>query len=261
MIVGMMFCKNEADVLPMTITDAMRHVDSLFISDDGSTDKSWDIIQYYRQKYPSKIEHVQQHPDSLDQGQRSSMLNLIRSRYKPEDTWVQIIDADMLLHTDNLSETIVRNSRADMLVNWYIMNAVRDHWEGVHQWYPNWPEDLRVLMPKFHILEQVTYTFRPMPALYYTTEWKPWPKGFTKYVKDTDERPNPTRDTVPILLHYGYRGPTHVFSRLGGRPKDKYGQEYDSIPSILHTFNCFNGKYNRSPLARMDPREAWEAGL
>lgn len=263
MIVGMMFCKNEADVLPLTIPAAMRVVDSLFISDDGSHDSSWEIIKYYKQQYPNKIEHIQQRPDPLDQGQRAALLDEIRRRYKPQDTWVQLIDADMVVDvadSDTLQRFIDANARSNAVVKWAVMNAVRENWEGVHQFYPSWPEDLRTLMPKFHVLEKVFYTFRPFPDLYYNAEWKPWPKGFSKYIKDTDDGHTPTKWSVPLLLHYGYRGPTHLFQRLGGKSKDKYGQEYDSIEKIAATFNCFNGTYNRSPLALRDPRDAWEVG-
>lgn len=259
MIVGLMFCKNEGDVLPVTIPAAMRLVDSLFISDDGSGDGSWEIIKYFHQNYPDKIELIRQQPDQKDQGQRQALLNEVRNRYKPEDTWVQVIDADMILHTDNLRQTIEINATKDSIVNWVIMNAVRQNWEGVHQFYPHWPEDIRKIMPLFHRLEKVTYSFRPYPELYYTPEWKPWPKGFGKYVKNRDDNtPLATKETVPLILHYGYRGPTHVYKKLGGRPKDKYGQEYDSIESVSRTFNFFNGTYNIGPFVKEDPREAWE---
>lgn len=262
MIVGMMYCKNEADVLPMTIPDAMRHVDHLFIADDGSTDKSWEMIQFYRDQYPTKVVSIRQRPDPNDQGQRQSMLSDIQKWYKPEDTWVQLIDADMLIDTGNwtLKDLIEMNAKSNSIVNWYVMNAVREFWGGASEWYPNWPEDLRSLMPLFHVLEKVTYTFRPYPDLYYAPGWKPWPKGFGKYLDPNEVKLPPLKYTVPLMLHYGYRGPEHVFSRMGGRPTDKYGQEYGSLAAVACTFNCFNGTYNRGPLVRSDPRDAWEVG-
>lgn len=254
MIVGMMYCRNEADVLPLTIEDALKKVDSLFISDDGSSDKSWDIIKYYKANYP-KIEHIQQKPNPKDQGQRQALLDEIRRRYKPEDTWVQLIDADMVLHTDNLAETIRANASENILVRWDIMNAVRLNWDGVYQFYPNWPDTLPHIMPMFCFLESVPYSFRPFPDLFYTEDWKPWPKGFQKHFKEVPVKPdflNP-----PIILHYGYRGPAHVFAKMGGRPVDKYGQCYDSVETIKATFRCFSGKTNNSTNCFTDVRQAW----
>ena len=262
-IVGVMYCKNEADVLPITIPAALKLVDSLFIADDGSTDKSWDIIQYFKQHYP-KVEYVQQKPNPVDQGQRQDLLNEIRRRYKAENTWVQAIDADMTLHTTDLHALIESNKRENVTVLWAVMNAVRDYWDDVHQFYPNWPEDIRTLMPNFHRIESVTYSYRPMPDLYFTQAWRAWPKGFGKYVTSgSTDRPQP--GTPPaLLLHYGYRGPTHMLARWNpSRPLiDKQGVDHTSIDTINRTNPYFNGLFNRDPLfVDADPYEAWRKGL
>lgn len=267
-IVGMMFCKNEADIISTTILDAFRHVDSLFISDDGSTDKSWDIIKYFKQAYPDKIEHIQQKPDPNDQAQRTSLFLEIQKRYKAENTWVQVVEADMILYTSDLRSQIRVANRSDVLVEWDIMNAVRPHWEGVHEFFPNWPEDIRNIMPKFHRLETLVYTYRPLPGLYFTPEWRPIPRGFGVYLEMDASyvripRKQLTVKDVPLLCHYGYRGPTHSMFKWNNRKNksapiiSRHGEDFTSIESLLKTNNYYNGTYNRNACTSDTPEEAW----
>lgn len=267
-IVGMMFAKNEADILPLTITEAMKQVDSLFIADDGSTDGSWEIIQYYKQQYPNKVEYIQQAPVIGDQGQRNALLGHIRTRYKAENTWVQTIESDIVLHTHDLKAVIAKTNREDVSVNWHCMNAIRPYWEGVHQFYPNWPESIRTIMPRFHWTEEFAcYTYRPLPELFYSPIWRPWPNGFSHYhtsnYKSTRRNKMKTAH-VPMALHYGYRGPSHMMAKWNRmkikpqNPNPKHGYDYTSLETLSATFTCFNGHYNRSPNTGGTPEEAWE---
>lgn len=267
-IVGMMFCKNEADIISTTLLDAFRHVDSMFISDDGSTDGSWEIINYFKQAYPDKIEHIQQNPDPNDQAQRTSLFKLIQERYKAENTWVQVVEADMILYTHDLKSQIETAKRSDVLVEWDIMNAVRPYWEHVHHFFPHWPEDIRDIMPRFHRLESLVYTYRPLPGLYFTKDWRPTPRGFGVYLdKDTEYvRKRPREKTVkevPLLCHYGYRGPTHAMSKWQRRSNreapivSRHGEDHTSIVSILKTNKYYNGTYNRNVSVSDTPEEAW----
>ncbi len=265
-VVAMMFAKDEVDILPTTLQAAMKIVDSIFISDDGSVDGTWEIIQYYARVYPHKFEHIQQSPDKLDQGQRNALLREIRKRYKPENTWVQTIEADIILHTTDLRALIAQCSRQDVAMNWHNMNAVRDDWAGVHEFYPNWPEDIRKIMPNFHWLEEFScYTYRPLPELYFDHIWRPWPRGFSHYLQPEARKRRNKLDgnKTPLSLHYGYRGPTHLMTKWNRlkvkptRPFTKYGFDYTSIDTLSKTFYCFNGVYNRAPSVRPDPVDAF----
>lgn len=267
-IVGLMFCKNEADIIKVTIPSAMQHVDSMFISDDGSTDGSWEIIQYFKQQYPDKIEHIQQKPNPKDQGQRQDLLDEIRRRYKPENTWVQTLDADMTLGITDLRSVIAKNHRENVSVKWALMNAVRDYWEGVHHFYPHWPEDIRNIMNKFHRIETIPYTYRPLPGLYFPPEWRPWPKGFGAYMTPGSADRHHDLENPPLMLHYGYRGPTHMMARWNRRPVKPQslitnrGEDYTSVETINATNLYFNGTYNRdSRYVFASPFEAWKASL
>lgn len=268
-IVGMMFAKNEVDILPKTIPEAIKLVDSLFIADDGSVDGTWDLIKYFKHAYPDKIEHIQQLPSKRDPAQRNSLLGEIRNRYKPENTWVQMIEADIVLYTNDLHATIANANKNNVNICWHNMNAARADWSDIHSFYPHWPEDISKVMPLFHWIEEFpAYSFRPLPKLEFdSNNWRPWPRGFTNYLTEEQLKrgPRAKMKMPPLTLHYGYRGPTHLWTKWqrnpnkSDRPMIKHGIDYTSLETLTNTFPYFNGKYNRNPHTLSNPVEAWKS--
>jgi glycosyltransferase involved in cell wall biosynthesis len=262
-IVGMMFAKNEADVLPFTIAAALPHVHSLFIADDGSVDGSWEIMKYFKHAYPDKVEHVQQKPTKGDQGQRGQMLDLIRARYKAENTWVQTIEADIILGTDNLREIIRIYNKEDVAVDWECINAARRDWDSVHSLYPHWPDHIQRIMPELHHLEPFkAYTYRPLPKLFFEPHWRPWPHGFSYYYTPGWKSTRTERlGERPFALHYGYRGPTHLMykRRLYNLPlvDPKNGWDYRTVEDLTRTCPYFSGAYNSAKNAHLTALDAW----
>lgn len=247
-IVGMMWNLNEADVLEETITAFLPHVDSLFIADDGSNDGSWDIIKSLKAS-TSKIEHIQQKPSpKVDKGQRNSLLNEIRRRYKPENTWVQTMESDMTIAPFiDLRDNLSRSTVLDMAMYWRTWNAIRDvgSWYEVDT-YPNWNEPVLKLMNKAHRLEDMMYTFRPLPDLFYGNRWRPWPNGFARYmtgvIREDRWKPQP-----PVIVHYGHRGPTHFWEKykhLGNFHPRYKNWDLRSVGSVELTVSYFNGDWN-----------------
>ena len=124
-IVGMFWNKGEGDILEEILLNALPHVDSMFIADDGSTDNSWDIIQSIAKAHPDKVEHIQQKPNPNDKAQRNALLNEIRRRYKPEDTWVQIMESDIMILDTDIKQAIKDWAIEDIAVEWQALNALR----------------------------------------------------------------------------------------------------------------------------------------
>lgn len=244
-IVGVMFARNEMDVIEETITSVLPHLDSLFISDDGSTDKTWDIVKGLKQNY-KKIEHIQQKPDKNDKGQRQSLLNEIRRRYKAENTFCQTIEADVQILDTSVRDAIKNFAQADSIVTWLMMNAVRPKgtWKDVDL-YPNWGgKSIREIMPMCHRLEELVYSWRPYPDVQFTDVWKPYPVGYGKYLGNSKARKGRWR---PLLAHYGYRSPRHFWMKYKsmGSHHTKY-KDWDltSIESVERTVPFFNGQWN-----------------
>jgi hypothetical protein len=250
-IVGMMWNKNEGDILAYTIADAVGKVDSLFIADDGSTDRSWDVINASKGWFDN-IEHIQQAPDKNDPAQRTALLNEIRRRYKSEDTWVQVIESDIMILDTDVRKAIKERAIADTCVKWSLINAVippdRD-WDEFDT-YPHWDGPIQEIMTHGHWIEEMTYTFRPHPELYYSGPWRPWPKGFGAF--GVAKQPV-TGDYTPLLAHYGYRGPTHVHEKYGDKKVRKYPSwDFTSPEAAKRTMYYFNGQWNSNawPLSR-----------
>ena len=240
-IVGMMWNKNEGDLLPYTIASALENVDTLVIADDGSTDNSWDIIQGFANSHKDQIEHIQCTPDKADKGQRQALLNLIQSRYRAEDTWVQIIESDiMILDTD--IRRAIRERSNDAQLKWQLLNASPapgEDWDDIDE-FPNWSIPIQEIMTHAHKLELMTYTFRPFVGLRYDyVGWRPWPQGFTLVPSKTMSDPT---DYTPLLAHYGYRGPTHFFKKYGHLDSHPRYDNWnlDSVETIKETVSFFN---------------------
>jgi glycosyltransferase involved in cell wall biosynthesis len=240
---------NEADILPYTLEAAMPHVDSLFIADDESTDASWAIIEAFKLRYPDKIEYVRRERKPGDKGQRQALLNEIRRRYKPEETWVQTIESDIMILDTDVRWAIENKSRHDVGVSWQLLNAIRKEWPSDIDAYPDWPHPIQLVMPYAHRMEHMLYTFRPLPDLKYDGYmWRPWPSGFGKYVKGQKLKVDERTEDAPLLAHYGYRGPTHFYQKYKkhGSHHPRY-KDWDltSVETIKKTVPFFNGKWNR----------------
>jgi len=245
-IIGIMWNKNEGDILEEIITDALPHIDSLFLADDHSTDNSWEIIKSFS-KHP-KVEYIRnQRDNNKDAGQRQSLLNEIRKRYKPENTWVQVIESDVMILDTNIREAVKESNISDVAVSWQLINAVRQNWDEDN--YPNWKISIKEIMPLGHRIEAMVYTFRPLPDLFYNLDtWSPWPGGFNHYTQIPVFNQKKTRQS-PLLAHYGYRGPTHFYKKynpkgLNIRHKKYKDWDLSSIEKIKETVPFFNGVYS-----------------
>lgn len=260
-LIGMLWNRNEADILEEVIRDAAAKVDALYIADGFSTDRSWEIIGNLKAKLPN-IEHIQQLPEFQDRAQRNSLLNLIRARYKPQDTWVQVIESDTFILDTDIREAIRLYAVEDMAVTWKMLNACRPRgqWRD-HDTWPRWGKPIREVMPYAHEMEQVLYTFRPLPELSFDHQkWRPWPNGFTAYTTKPVQR-IPRGPRAPLILHCGYRGPSHFHAKYKhmGHYHTRYKSwRVDSPEAVEQTVSFFNGHWNANPFAAS--RMGWLEG-
>lgn len=236
--IGMMFCKNEADIIEQTVRDAASKVDQLFISDDGSSDNSWKIIQSLKNEIDN-ITWIQREPNSKDAGQRQSLLNKIKLQFRPEDVFVQIIEADVFLLNEprNFTQCAIE----DIAITWKSLNAVRKSWKGIDT-YPNWNTPIKEIMNLAHEMPPMLYTFRPLPKINYSDQWRPWPSGFSYYIKGEVKQKRNELENHPILLHCGYRGPTHFYQKykeMGRIHKRRLNWDISSIEAIERTVGHF----------------------
>lgn len=246
-IVAMSWSRNESDIIEEIIIDALPKIDTLFIADGQSTDGTWEIIKSLQKRYPDKIEHIQQENERKDKAQRNSLLNKIRERYKPENSWVQLLESDIFILDTDIRKLLKDNSNK-IAIPWQTLNAVRKSgtWKEVDT-YPNWTMPIKQLMPYAHWMEVMLYTFRPLPELSYSSDsWRPWPRGWTKYTNEPLDVKRKGFDS-PLLLHCGYRGPTHFYNKYKymGRFHKRYPEwRLKHVEAVENTVYFFNGVWN-----------------
>jgi glycosyltransferase involved in cell wall biosynthesis len=251
-----MWNRNEGDILEEIIEAAVKtDIDCLWIADDDSSDNSWEIIKAAKERHP-KVEFTRRGRIPGDQGQRQTMLDEVRRRYKPENTWIQVIESDIMIRDTSVREAINKYAIEDLAVSWHLINCSRADWTGVDK-YPLWEESIEDLMPLGSYMEHMLYTFRPLPGIKYSKNWRPWPNGFTKYTHSPLKVRHMTPD-APLLAHYGYRGPTHFYLKYQGMgPYHKKYRDWklDSVESVAATVPWFNGSY----ACRVTPanRDGW----
>ncbi|MCI0558179.1 MAG: glycosyltransferase family 2 protein [Nitrososphaera sp.] len=199
-VVGVMWARNESDLLPFTMEHALKQVDALLFIDNDSTDNTFDIAKSFKLEYCVRASDVGTDPALAG---RQHLLEEVRRRFGWKDTWVQVIESDsILLETD--VRRAIREYSTGVSVIWHMLNATKKDWTALDYDWAYWYEPL-------------TYTFRPLPELAYDKVRKPWPRGFSHY--PCEHKHHQDADS-PLILHYGFRSPGHP--KAVGRPAELY---------------------------------------
>ena len=260
-IVGIFLNRNEGDILAETLFAATKQVDALYVIDNGSADRSLGIIESYRRLSNSPIVKVIRAPFISRQRALNNLLEEIRNESKPENTWIQMIESDIMILDTDISTAIKDHAVNDIGVSWVLLNAVRENWEGGIDTYPNWHINMKELMPRAHFMEPLLSTFRPLAELSWREDvWRPWPSNFSRYTKDQVLRK--TKSAVaPLLLHVGWRGPRHFhqkFKSVGQPFHPKYKDwRIDSVDAVRNSVAFFNGVYNSKEATFPATRVGW----
>jgi len=263
-IIGVMWCRNEGDLLPHTIPAALEQVDCLMIVDDDSTDNSWDVIK----SFDGQLEYAARRVDAMPTGHsdprlftRQHLLNQTRKRFGHQDTWVQIIESDTILLDTDVRAAIDRYAVGDVMVPWHMLNCVRRVWTPEYD-LPIIPDNMPLhdYFDACHHMEQLScYTFRPLPDIHYMSRPTPWPRGLSNYLPENISRKLKKGDNNPLVAHYGLRSPTFYHLKMKDTPMVKHPTWDVSTPeSTLRTVPFFNGQWNNNP-ETFSPisREGW----
>ena len=213
-IIGIMWNKNEADILDETLTKALPLVDHLLVADDDSDDSSWDIIRSHKSElaYISRYSEATNKSYSKDNWQRSSLLDKAVEMYG-RDIWIQVMESDLIaIDTDIREQVETRENIQGAAIWWINVEAVRREWRSEDEMYPNWDKSIQEVMPWGHILEKAPYTWRPHPDVYFPTRWQPHPCGLDKYGGPGGEwhvKKSHCKASTPLWGHYNIRGRKH----------------------------------------------------
>jgi glycosyltransferase involved in cell wall biosynthesis len=251
-IVGILWNKNEGDILEEVILKALPQLDALFCADDGSSDNSWDIMCRLAKSHKDKIEHIQREPSSDDPAQRQALLDKVRERYKPENTWVQVIESDLIIVDTDIRQALKKYAHQDAMMNWFMFNGIRDNW-GDEDHYPNWKKPITEVLNRAHYFEQGAWTYRPLKDLKFNKDlWRPWPQGFTKHIDTSKDMREEfykivADEDLPIMGHFGYRGPAHIYKKFSSKGITRHPKYTDwdmsSPEAVARTLPYFNGVY------------------
>jgi glycosyltransferase involved in cell wall biosynthesis len=80
-------CKNEADVIEVCLSEAIKWADYIYLYDGGSTDGTWGVV---RQLTHSGIIPWKQDPKVFREGLCAEVFNEFRHQSSREDSWVRL---------------------------------------------------------------------------------------------------------------------------------------------------------------------------
>jgi hypothetical protein len=248
-IIGLLYNRNEGDILEEIIESALKNVDALLVADDSSTDNSLAVMKSFGKRLELVADASMVKEGTPNFWTRQYLLDEIRKRFNPNDTWVQVYESDMMVFDTDIRAAISDWATDDVVVNWPTLNAVRDDWLSGADKYPNWDHSIKEVMPNCHFMEYLLYTFRPLEGIAYSrSNSKPWPQGFTRYIKQRVLRTK--REGSPLMIHYGYRGPTCYRTKLApwGYAHPKYANmNLDTPESTVRTAAPFDGSWCKYP--------------
>jgi hypothetical protein len=222
-IVGIMWNKNEGDILNESISKALPLVDHLLLSDDLSSDNSWDIIRNRK----SELTYISRYGETsgskkYDKSvwQRQSLLDKAVELFG-RNIWIQVIESDLMAIDTNIREQVETKTYVHGIALWWITcEAIRKEWTEKDEKYPNWDKSIQEVMPYGFILEKAAYTWRPYDGVYFTNKWSPVPRGLDKHGPVLGgewrvRRFNCKPDT-PLWGHYNVRGKKHFNAKYKG---------------------------------------------
>lgn len=265
-IVGIMWNRNESDILNFTINAALKNVDYLLLADDGSTDHSFEIMEEFKSN-PKVLFAEKVLPNTVDK--RNLLLDEVRKRFKPEETLVQVIESDITILQTDIREAWNKYASKDVAMSWYLINAtVNPHkgWRDESGCFPEWKTPIDEVMQWGHWQEQLNcYTFRPLPAINFRRgDGRPWPRGSGAYGVESTLT---FKGDVPLLAHYGYRGPSHFYHKYNREKNpnkilsEKHKWKLGSVDIIKQSVPYFNGVWNNVEACFPLNRQGWKNWL
>jgi len=111
--------KDEDDIVAQTLTYATRYCDKIFVLDNGSSDRTWEIAKHLSAQYPRIVPFEQTYLPYND-ALRARVYNQVH-RELGDDDWWMILDSDefMAENPKELIEAAKRDS-ADIIRSWQI---------------------------------------------------------------------------------------------------------------------------------------------
>jgi len=199
--------KNEDDIITETLNYATRYCDRIYVLDNSSTDRTWEIVQSLAAT-DRKIIAFDQTSEPYSNNLRAKVYNAVRDELGSEDWWL-ILDSDEFLAEDPKPLLIqAMKERADIIRAWQIQFYFTD--VDYHAWLEGLDcRDRPIFERRRHYLInwQELRLFRNQPSHEWTAGgWNP-----DKLKRVCSQR--------ILNRHYQFRDPTQIEQRLRLRLK------------------------------------------
>jgi glycosyltransferase involved in cell wall biosynthesis len=222
--------KNEDDIIAQTLKYATRYCDKIFVIDNGSTDRTWELVNGLSKQFPQIVPFVQTQAP-YDDGLRWMAYDAHHQGMSDTDWWL-VLDSDEFLAED--PRPVIQQAMdegADIVVAWQIQFYFTER--DLADWETGKDARDRSIFERrryYRIDHQEPRLFRNRSAgtweaspLSRKLGMPPWFRGKTG--QGTQERCMPTHagkiSRRRILnRHYQYRDPEQIAKRL----KLRYGQ-------------------------------------
>jgi glycosyltransferase involved in cell wall biosynthesis len=224
--------KNEDDVIGETLVYATRYCDKVFVVDNGSTDRTWEIVQSLSNQHPQIVPFVQT-PEPFDNGLR--WLPYLAHHHELTDMdWWMILDGDEFLAED--PRPVIQQAMeegADIIKVWQIQFYYTEKdYEAWVAGQDNRDTPIFARRRYYRIDHQEPRFFRNQS----TGSWEnsflsrtlPIPPWIRTAKPGNDYRRVPTRKgrisrRLILNRHYQYRDPVQIEQRLRLRLKTPQG--------------------------------------
>lgn len=201
-----MLVKNEEDIISSTLEAAAQWSDKLIVFDNGSTDRTWEIVQELSKKHPNIIPFVSDdRPFRI--GLRAIMFDVFKHELTADDWWCIRLDADEFYldspkeFLQNIPAKYKQVSKAS--IDFYLTQKDIDN----HAFSGNFKQD------KNHIRYYDPMTWAEVRFMRHSNKlkwdiekFKPQPAGLT-YKKQIR------------VIHYQFRSPQQMNKRFEVRQK------------------------------------------
>ena len=204
---GICQVKNEDDIIAQSLTYGVQFCSKIFVIDNCSTDKTWNIVQSLSQQYPQIVPWLQTN-EPYSEGMRALVYNQYHSELSDHDWWL-VLDADEFLVEDPhiLMQQAMRE-KADVICSWQI------HFYFTDVDYQNWlngndNRDVPIcLRRRYYLINwQEARLFRNRSA-------RPWDAKINKFFPDGFRKACRRRI---LNRHYQFRDPEQIQKRLSLR--------------------------------------------
>jgi hypothetical protein len=138
---GLMLLRDEEDVIAQNLQHLLTWIDSLYILDLGSNDRTWEIVQDFA-KRDARIVPFMHKPILYNDNLRSFLFHHFRARFQHGD-WVMKIDADEFYHVTppNFVKERLHGSESAVHLQWYFFRLTQSEVQAYERGEVNIAED------------------------------------------------------------------------------------------------------------------------